>query len=254
MLGPFYVNTETRRHQAWGPVCSPPLADITIGEVTRKCHRLVLPAFLELEKIRAKYRYPVTGADTGFYNCRRINHNPANPYSAHAWATALDLNWLSNPAGSKLRTDMPPAMIAELMALKTMSGVYVFMWGGDWDRNPDTPHTFYDAMHYEVIAHPLDLATGFDSQPGETHMGLKSGDRGNAVRALQRHLNDWLPALAVMDDGIYGQHTAAAIRTYQTAANLPATGVADDTTLIHIYTSPFRDAEAYKRTIERLNL
>jgi hypothetical protein len=256
MLGPFYVNTEARRFQAWGAVCQVPFDTVTIGEKTLKCHRLVAPAFREWERIRAKYNYPVPAnrADTGFYNCRRINHNPANPYSAHAWATALDVNWLTNPAGSKLVTDIPPRMRQELMDLRTTSGVFVFMWGGDWDRNPDTPHTFYDAMHWEVIAHPLDLASGFAGQPPGEHMGLKTGDRGHAVRALQRHLADWSPALGVKDDGIYGQHTKAAVRTYQLAANLPETGEADDTTLIHVYTNAFRNVESYRRTLERMGL
>ena len=257
MLGPFYVNTEARRYAAWGPVCSPPLATVTIDQRILKCHRGVASAFEAWEKIRADHDYAVDGPDTGFYNCRRINHNPANPYSAHAWASALDVNWLTNPAGSKFRTDIPREMRAELMALRTNSGAYVFMWGGDWDRNPDTPHTFWDAMHWEVIAHPDDLATGINGQPPtreEDPMGLNTGDRSHAVRALQRHLADWNPALGIKDDGIYGQHTKAAVRTYQTAAGLPETGEADDTTLVHVYTNAFRNVEAYKRTLERMGI
>jgi hypothetical protein len=258
MIGPYYVNTEARRTQAWGSVCRPPLVTVQIGARQLKCHRLAAAAFGQWEQIRARHGYPVDGEDTGFYNCRRINHNPANPYSAHAWATALDVNWLTNPAGSKFQSDIPPKMRNELMAVRTTSGAYVFMWGGDWDRNPDTPHSFWDAMHWEVIAHPADLATGFAGQPAapseEDPMGLKTGDRSNAVRALQRHLADWNPALGLKDDGIYGQHTKAAVRTYQTAAGLPETGEADDTTLIHAYTNPFRNVEAYKRTLERMGI
>lgn len=85
-------------------------------------------------------------------------------------------------------------------------------------------------------------------------MGLKTGDRSNAVRALQRHLQDWSPTLGVKDDGIYGQHTKAAVKTYQIAAGLPDTGEADDTTLIHVYTNAFRNIEAYKRTLQRMGL
>lgn len=85
-------------------------------------------------------------------------------------------------------------------------------------------------------------------------MGLKQGDRSNAVRALQRHLADWSPTLGIKDDGIYGQHTTAAVKTYQMAAGLPDTGEADDTTLVHVYTNALRNVEAYKRTLARMGL
>lgn len=249
MIGPYYVNNEARRRAAWGPPCSIPFGTVTIYGRQLKCHKSVVRAFQEWERIRAKHGYEMPGTDTGFYNCRRMRHNPNLPWSAHAWATAMDGNWLQNPAGRKLVTDMPPAMIKELQSLKTVSGAYVFMWGGDWDRDPRTNHTYLDAMHWEVVAHPLDLASGFmDSgaplisvKDGD-EVTLNRGDRGNVVRALQKELNAWSPALRLTVDGIFGQVTESAVKQYQQAADLPVSGVVDSLTAAFLLTTRSRNS------------
>lgn len=245
MIGPWYVNTDARRRLAWGPPCKPDLAPVVIDGQQYKCDRSVVSAFNWLEKIRAKWGFHQNGTDTGFYNCRRMRHDPNLPFSPHAWARALDWDWLQNPAGSKLVTNMPRPMIDELLRVKTMSGAYVFVWGGDWDRNLRTGHTYYDAMHWEVQAHPLDLTTGiagstFPPPPEEDDVTLKAGDRGNAVKAVQRALNKWQPTLDVLDDGIYGPGLTAAVKKYQTSANLPATGDVDGVTAALLLTVPVR--------------
>lgn len=245
MIGPYYVNTDARRRQAWGPPCRPLLKPVIIAGRQYLCDVAVVPAFNLLEQIRARHGFRQEGSDTGFYNCRRMRHDPNLPFSPHAWARALDWDWLSNPASSKLITNMPRPMIDELLRVKTVSGAYVFVWGGDWDRNPRTGHTYYDAMHWEVQAHPLDLATGiigasFPPPPEEDDVTLKPGDRGNAVKAVQRALNLWQPALDVLDDGIYGPGLTAAVKAYQTSANLPATGDVDGVTAALLLTVPVR--------------
>lgn len=245
MIGPYYVNTEARRRAAWGPPCDVTFGSVVIDGRTFKVERRVVQAFQIWEIVRAHHQYHLEGTDTGFYNCRHMRHNPALPWSTHAWAAALDVNWLENPAGSRLITNMPKLMIAQLQQIRTKSGAYVFMWGGDWDRNPRTGHTYYDAMHWEVIAHPLDLATGFAQvvpQPapiGDEYV-IKVPDRGPKVAALQRNLNIWQPALDLLDDGIYGENTANAVKRYQEAAGLPATGVVDAMTASYINTIPLR--------------
>lgn len=244
MNGPWYVNTDARRRSAWGPPCKPTLRPVVINGRQLQCDISVVGAFNVFERIRVRHNYQPTGADTGFYNCRRMRHDPKLPFSEHAWARALDENWLQNPAGNKLVTDMPPAMIADIQAVKTNSGAFVFQWGGDWDRNPRSGHTYYDAMHFGVIAHPLDLASGIAGvvPPGppdqEDEMALKPGDRGNAVKAIQQALNKWKPALDVLDDGIYGPGLTAAVKTYQQAANLPVTGAVDGVTAALLLTGP----------------
>jgi hypothetical protein len=267
MIGPYYVNNEARRIAAWGQPCNVPWGKATINSKTYSVHRDTVSAWEVLDTIRANHNYVPTGTDTGFYNCRRINHRPAPaPWSAHAWATALDLNWLQNPAGSKLVTDMPLAMIRELQSVKTVSGVFVFMWGGDWDRDPTTSHTFYDAMHWEVIAHPLDLASGIvgpsprTTPKKEQYMdhGLRAGERGGDVKALQIHLNAWRPDFDLVEDGIFGTgandggRTGAALAEYQLAAGREVNSLfCDATTFALIATNGFRDPHTRKRLEER---
>lgn len=240
------MNTDARRRSAWGAPCKPLLSPVIINGKQHLCDISVVPAFNEFEKIRVRHNYQPTGTDTGFYNCRRMRHDPSLPFSEHAWARALDLNWLQNPAGNKLVTDMPPAMIADIQAVKTNSGAFVFQWGGDWDRNPRTGHTYWDAMHFGAIAHPLDLKSGIAGvipprpPDEEDEMALKPGDRGNAVKAVQRALNKWQPTLGVLDDGIYGPGLTAAVKLYQESANLPQTGDVDGVTAALLLTVPVR--------------
>jgi hypothetical protein len=251
MLGPFYINSDVRRKTAWGSPCQMALAPATIDGRQIKVNSLTLPAFWALEQIRAKHSYHAPGSDTGAYNCRRMRHDEKLPYSAHAWATALDWNWLENPAGSKLVTDMPKGMIADLQGLQTNSGVWVFMWGGDWDRAPLTGHSYYDAMHWEVIAHPLDLATGVKSMPlkqkgADEMQTLNPGDRGALVKLAQQCLNRWQPTLALVEDGIFGRsitdggRTGVAVKAYQQASGLDETGVIDGLTGAALFTIPLR--------------
>lgn len=155
MLG-SYVLTESDRYQYWGSPCNTNSHTVVIIDGRPFSARAVgKEAWKAFEFVRNNWGYKLTGNDTGFYNCRKINHNPNNPWSAHAWATALDINWLENPAGNKLITDIPDGMISQLKGIRTVSGAKVFRWGGDFV-------SFKDAMHWELIANPLDLNTGID--------------------------------------------------------------------------------------------
>jgi hypothetical protein len=117
-------------------------------------------AFKALAQVMRHYGYACGPLDTGAYNCRAITGG--TDYSLHAYGIAGDHNWLDNPYGSRLVTDMPAAMVAAIHAIKTKAGLAVFRWGGDWDWNPATGHTAYDAMHYEVNLSPAELAVGID--------------------------------------------------------------------------------------------
>lgn len=60
---------------------------------------------------------------------------------------------------------------------------------------------------------------------------LRPGDRGADVRVLQRYLSrNGLYTGSI--DGAYGDETVDAVATYQRIRNLPATGIADEETLI----------------------
>ena len=174
MKGPYYVTSEAKRLAAWGPpglFGDGPQAAVTIQLDGRPfaVNRLGKEAWERFDDIRALHGYHLTGRDTGFYNYRHMRHNDRLPWSVHAWAMALDINWLENPAGSKLVTDLPAPMIVDLLALRTESGARVFRWGADWDWDGDTTdHSYVDAMHWEVVAHPLDLDTGIRREPDMT--------------------------------------------------------------------------------------
>jgi hypothetical protein len=158
------VLNETQRLAAWGDPCvagDVDLVSLVLDGRTFQVNTLGLEAFQMWETIRAQHDYKLTGTDTGFYNCRHMRHKTSLPWSVHAWAMALDVNWLENPAGNKLVTDIPQAMIDDLLAVRTGSGERVFRWGGDWDWDGEsTDHSYLDAMHWEVVAHPSDLASG----------------------------------------------------------------------------------------------
>ena len=183
MNGP-YITTDTLRREAWGVPCTSAATSgrVVIDGKTFPLRSDAVDAFKVWEKVRAKYKYRLTGTDTGFYSCRHIQHNDALPMSFHAWGMAMDVNWLENPAGDKLITDMPAAMIEELQFIRTTSGAYVFRWGGDWDWDGEwEDHEYVDAMHWEVVAHPLDLMTGiaYETDEGEEEeVGLLAFDIG----------------------------------------------------------------------------
>lgn len=104
--------------------------------------------------IAADYR--TRAADTGAYACRQ--KVGGGGWSNHSYGIALDINWRSNPYGPRLVTDMPRSMVEAIKAIKTNSGARVWGWGGDWRGNKD-------AMHFEVICSPRDVASGIAGKP-----------------------------------------------------------------------------------------
>lgn len=253
MLGPYYVTTDARRRAAYGPPCDQStFSTVIIDGRAFTCHADVVDAYEAFDEIREHHGYRLTGFDTGLYSCRHMRHDPAKPMSFHSWAVPLDLNWLENPAGNKLVTDIPEAMRHDILQLQTVSGVWVFRWGADWDRDGEVEdHNYIDAMHWEPIAHPLDLATGiapFTLSPSEggTSMSLLNFDVGppNAPAvvdprsaALQKMLVDRGHDLGTFGrngdgvDGEAGNITRAALADFQTAR-----GITDEPQVVATYT------------------
>ena len=241
MIGPFYVTSNSKRYAAWGPPCADTATGgrVTIDGRTFACHPNVVPAFEAWEAIRSLYGYRLTGNDTGFYVCRHMRWDESLPMSTHSWGRSMDVNWLENPAGNKLVTDIPAGMIVDLHAVRTNSGARVFLWGADWDWDGlTTDHSYVDAMHWEVVAHPLDLATGIDPDtlPKETQMAIRVTNpltAGKAVEDIQLGLLAWdpnsLPRWGA--DGEYGTESEEAVRRFQGDYGLPVTGVADGVTV-----------------------
>lgn len=208
------------RSASWGPGCDARVivsAPWLIGARNIQCHRDAASAFRALGRIMRQHRYVVRSDDTGGYNCRRITGGTST--SAHSQGIAIDVNWLTNPYRvDKLVTDMPPAMIAAVHGLQTIGGQRVFRWGGDWDNRPDTPHGNYDAMHFELIVTPDELAGGFpvdafNEDDRDEWPLLVLGDDGPAVAQLQRHLQ-------LHVDGDFGPKTHEAVKLYQRTRGL----------------------------------
>lgn len=118
----------------------------------------LFPALKKVDAIFVKYGYRVRAGDTGGYNPRNIAGT--NVASLHWYGIAIDINWLLNPAGSHLVTNMPRKMVEEIEAITTVDGQQVFRWGGDWNDNNIQDESFYDSMHFETQASPAELAKG----------------------------------------------------------------------------------------------
>ena len=69
-----------------------------------------------------------------------------------------------------------------------------------------------------------------------TNQVLRYGDRGDVVRNLQQRLKD-LGYLAGSADGVFGQATDAALRSFQTSNGLAADGIAGSKTQTVLYSS-----------------
>lgn len=206
--------TTTQLRAAWAPACrlqAP--ATITLhGGGRVHVDGRVVEAVRALDAILARHDYRTRRADTGAYNCRRITGGTG--YSLHAYGIAIDINWTSNPYGKRLITDMPREMVAAIKALRTGNGRQVWRWGGDYTTNKD-------AMHYEIVCTPADLATGIrGAEPvgsGIPHDVLRRGDRGPKVTAVQWTLTFLGHPVTV--DGEYGPRTTAAVGSFQRALN-----------------------------------
>lgn len=208
------------RARFWGSPCNTAeMATVYLPSAGRLyVNKRAYQAFRMLDWLFRKHCYQVRPGVSGTYNCRKITGG--NTPSSHSWATAWDVNWDTNPYRlDKLVTDMPRAMIEEIEAVRTAAGIPVWRWGGDWDGRPETPHGNYDAMHFEIVASPAELAAGirfpaFDlSLPARAPL-LARGDRGGAVVMLQTEMG-LTPA-----DGIFGAQTEEAVRAYQESRGL----------------------------------
>jgi hypothetical protein len=167
----------------------------------------------------------VRQGDTGAYNCRVITGGRG--HSLHAFGIAVDVNWNTNPyrADNVLVTDMPRVMVDNVLRIRTMNGARVFRWGGDYT-------TSKDAMHFEIVCTPDELATGIDwstvrqatlreEQPHRWPL-VQRGDRGPAVERLHQLL-----AIAAPGEpgyGLFGARTEAVVREYQQTHALEVDG------------------------------
>ena len=216
------MRTTAQLRQAWAPPCTAPtvVRDLVPG-IRISIDPRAMEAFSALGCVIQAHEYHVRREDTGAYNCRTITGGSG--HSLHSYGIATDVNWNSNPyrADNRLVTDMPPEMVADVRQIRTQGGHPVFRWGGDY-------RSVKDAMHFEVVASPAELAEGIDwdtvRQPERdptkptTWPTLHRGDRGPSVLQLQF-------LLSIEVDGIFGPATESAVRRYQEQHGLTADGI-----------------------------
>lgn len=218
------MRTTQQLREAWPATCrAVPLRAIElVPGVTVQMHVATDEAVKALGCVYQAHRYPVRSGDTGAYNCRKITGGSKT--SLHAHGIALDVNWNTNPyrTDGRLVTDMPPKMVADVKRIRTKGGVRVWGWGGDYRGAKD-------AMHFEILASPAELAQGIDwstvqmakqdpTNPA-TYPLLEEGDRGPAVALLQK-------LLGVASGGVsrFGPKTLAAVVAYQKSHGLTPDG------------------------------
>lgn len=137
---------------AWGPPCEIRRATFAFWNGTEvTVDSRVLPALRRLNDILARHRYAPKVGETWGYNCRKITGGSG--YSLHSYGIALDINSRANPYGPRLVTDMPREMVDSIKAIRTTAGLPVWRWGGEFSGSKD-------AMHFEIVASPAELARG----------------------------------------------------------------------------------------------
>ena len=231
--------TTTQLRNTWGPPCSFNKATFAFwtGVKVTVDHRIT-EALGALDAIMARYGYKPTAPDVGAFVCRKITGGTG--YSLHAYGIAVDINWQANPyTKGPLITDMPRAMVNEITALRTNSDAPVWGWGGNY-------RSIKDAMHYEIVCTPGDLATGIkgaaappltDDQKAlvflsarEKAKALPELGQGHRRRPHRRSVAKLQQLLGMTRTGVYGTATRAKVKGVQTFFGLPVTGVVDQET------------------------
>lgn len=215
------------RAENWPSCGKANLTKVKLGPqaITLAVARGTEEAFEALFDTFAAHSYTVRPKVTGAYNCRPITGGKVP--SAHASGIAVDVNWDTNPyTAGRLVTDMPGAMVLECRSIRTRAGVLVWRWGGDWDGRPETPHAFYDAMHWEIVATLAELKAGIDRPltlgPVTTLPVLRKGHQGSAVVDLQTQLT--AAGFPVPDTGNFLDKTDKAVRAFQKSRGLKVDG------------------------------
>lgn len=228
------------RKEAWGEPGSPPakIVPYLFQSVRIQVREEAVPAFDELQAIMSRHSYYARSGVTGGFNHRMIAGT--NSPSSHSWGTSVDVNWDTNPYRLDRKiTDMPAPMINEILAIETVDGVQVFRWGGDWDGDSATPHSNYDAMHFEIVATPEELARGIarsqdapalPDQPATQWPVLSKGSRSAAVAQLQ-------VMLGAEPDSIFGPNTEKKVIEYQKSRGLTPDGIVGPATWTSIFTA-----------------
>lgn len=213
--------TTAQIRSAWAPACTGPFARVALnGSGAVSVRPAAVDAVKALNACLVAAGYQTRAGDTGAFNCRPITGGSG--YSLHAYGIALDINWATNPYGPVLRTDMPRSMVDAIQAIRTNNGRQVWRWGGSYSGNKD-------AMHYEIVCTPADLATGIAGQrtpaPAIDWAAVRRFAAGTVLTAIQGL--GALDGASVPGLGVAAVQQALGLLGYQ----VPVTGVYDRVTI-----------------------
>lgn len=185
----------------------------------------------------------ITGATTSRIT-RQVSEQYPYATSPHAHGCALDINPSKNPYGSSRDDELDDprwaALIRDLKAIRTVDGVPMTVWGGDWSVDDDMHFGMRGCTRTQAQRGvDYDTVVGWDAYVAwiggveeEDEMTLKRGDKGKAVQYYQECLLIWkadsLPQWGA--DADFGGETESAVQSFQTSQDLTSTGVIDGVT------------------------
>ena len=195
------------------------IVKLQAGGISLLVHRdmaVIFGKFIGELTTRHHYRLDRGQPDDWGYAQRRIKGSTS--WSNHAWGLAIDLNALTNPQGSVLRTDMPKD-VGQLAAR------YGLRWGGNYQKRPDAMHfEFMGTRGQAAVLTQRLLGKGGDKRrnpyppPNFQAHPIRLGDRGTEVKWVQ-----W--GVTVNQDGVFGPQTQAAVKRFQQSRGLGADGI-----------------------------
>lgn len=225
----------------FGMSCQPPgnWFDTTFyGKKIGGTPTVAVDAFRALERALISTGYKAESVWA--YNARPIASSGLP--SLHGYGIAIDIDPNENP-----QADVPPfsgkftpAQVDAALGIKTGDGNRVWWWGGLW-----TGITSPDLMHWQLDCTPVEALTidwttvprtELEPPPQEDEMVLKEGATGNAVKSVQRALNNWSElnnkGWSVAVDGKWEANSKMTdrVKEFQKALNLEVTGEVDGLT------------------------
>jgi hypothetical protein len=178
-----------------------------------------------------------THGGQGGMACRAIKGSDPKVPSNHSSGTAWDCNTKGNPMildDAGVPVSQKRFVSRQSPVLIRLAGAARIYWGG-WYA--DRQSGYSDAMHFEYMARPEDVAQSLkdlDAEYERIHAELFPPEEppvdAEQVKAVQQAINDlgWQPPLLV--DGIYGPITTAAV---QAVADRVATEKAQLQAVLH---------------------
>ena len=177
------------------------------------------------------------------YNCRNILGS--SEYSLHSYGIAIDIDPTYNPMsrGEVYAGKFKSNHVDAVMQIKLTNGKRAWFWAGYWEP-------IHDRMHFQLDCGPAEVdSIDWSTVPGhappkpkpppeEEGMILKQGASGNAVKSLQRALNNWAEAnnktWEIEVDGTWGSTVTKRLKEFQGALGVAKNGELDGLTASYL--------------------